>query len=206
MPELLRALALAGCIVPADARHCQKNLAKAIKEADADYVLARKGNQGLAFTEVKALLDAAIQRKESPLVMTETTDKGQGRVEVRRYWQTAKLAWFADPGAWEGLQSVGVVAARRTVAGKESVERRCHLSRLQNDVEKFARAVRGHWGVENQPPWVLDVRFGADQSRARSGYAAEPRAQTRRLASNRLRQDETCQRGIKGKLDRRAHV
>ena len=204
VPELLRALALAGCIVPADARHCQENLAKAIKEADADYVLARKGNQGLAFTEVKALLDAAIQRKESPLVMTETTDKGQGRVEVRRYWQTAKLAWFADPGAWEGLRSVGVVAARRTVAGKESVERRCHLSRLQNDVEKFARAVRGHWGVENQPPWVLDVRFGADQSRARSGYAAEPRAQTRRLASNRLRQDETCQRGIKGKLLRAA--
>ena len=96
VPELLRALELAGCIVTADALHCQKNIAKEIKEADADYVLALKGNQGTAFTEVKAFLDEAIQRKEWHLVFTETTDKGHGRVEVRRYWQSEKLAWFAD--------------------------------------------------------------------------------------------------------------
>ena len=52
VPELLRALELAGCIVTADALHCQKNIAKEIKEADADYVLALKGNQGTAFSEV----------------------------------------------------------------------------------------------------------------------------------------------------------
>lgn len=204
VPELLRALELAGCIVTADALHCQKNIAKEIKEADADYVLALKGNQGTAFAEVKAFLDEAIQRKESHLVLTETADKGHGRVEVRRYWQTEKLAWFADKGAWEGLQSVGVVEARRTIKGKESVERRYYLSSLKNDAEKFARAVRGHWGVENQLHWVLDVMFGEDQSRARTGYAAENLAQTRRLAINLLRQDKTCKRGIKGKLMRTA--
>ena len=204
VPELLRALELAGCIVTADALHCQKNIAKEIKEADAEYVLALKGNQGTAFTEVKAFLDEAIERQEKHLVCTETVDKGHGRVEVRRYWQTEKLEWFADQIAWEGLRSVGAVESRRTLRGKESVERRYYLSSLGNDAEKFARAVRGHWGVENNLHWVLDVIFGEDQSRARTGYAAENLAQTRRLAINLLRQDKTCKRGIKGKLLRAA--
>jgi hypothetical protein len=33
------------------------------------------------------------------------------------------------------------------------------------DVATFARAMREHWGVENQPHWVLDVQLNEDQSR-----------------------------------------
>jgi predicted transposase YbfD/YdcC len=204
VPELLRALELAGCIVTADALHCQKNIAKEIREADADYVLALKGNQGTAFTEIRTFLDEAILRQEPHLVTHQTTDKGHGRLEVRRYWQTEKLAWFADRTAWEGLRSVGVVEARREIKGKASVERRYYLSSLPAAGEKFARAVRGHWGVENQLHWVLDVVFGEDQSRARTGHAAENLAATRRLALNLLRRDKTCKRSIKGKLMRAA--
>lgn len=204
VPELLRALELAGCIVTADALHCQKDIAREILEADADYVLALKGNQGTAFAEIKSFLDDALQRQESHLVFTQTVDKEHGRHEVRRYWQSEKLDWFAERGAWEGLVSVGVVEARRTVQGKESVERRYYLSSLPADAARFARAVRGHWGVENGLHWVLDVVFGEDQSRARSGHAAENLAATRRLAVNLLRQDKTCQRSIKGKLMRAA--
>jgi predicted transposase YbfD/YdcC len=204
VPELLRALELAGCIVTADALHCQRNTAKEIKEADAEYVLALKGNQGTAFTEVKTFLDEAIVRKETHLVTLETTDKEHGRLEVRRYWQTEKLDWFADRKEWEGLKSVGVVEARRTVGGKESVERRYYLSSLSNDAERFAKAARGHWGIENSLHWVLDVVFGEDDSRARSGYAAENLAATRRLAVNLLRRDKTCKRSVKGKLLRAA--
>jgi predicted transposase YbfD/YdcC len=204
VPELLRALELAGCIVTADALHCQKTIAKEIMEADAQYVLALKANQGTAFSEVKAFLDEAILRNESHLVFTETVGKGHGRVEVRRYWQSQKLGWFVDRQAWEGLRSVGVVEARRTVGDKESVERRYYLSSLPAEVQTFARAVRGHWGVENGLHWVLDVVFGEDDSRARSGHAAENLAATRRLAVNLLRRDKTCKRSIKGKLMRAA--
>lgn len=204
VPELLRALELAGCIVTADALHCQKHIAKEIKEADADYVLALKGNQGTAFAEVKAFLDDAITRKATHLVTLETTDKEHGRLEVRRYWQTEQLNWFADRTEWEGLKSVGVVEAKRTVGGKASVERRYYLSSLSNDAGRFAKAVRGHWGVENRLHWVLDVVFGEDDSRARSGYATENLAATRRLAINLLRRDKTCKRSLKGKLLRAA--
>ena len=123
---------------------------------------------------------------------------------MRRYWQTEKLEWFADRAEWEGLKSVGVVEARRTISGTASVERRYYLSSLKPEVERFAKAVRGHWGVENSLHWVLDVVFGEDESRARSGYAVENLAATRRLAINLLRRDKTCRRSLKGKLMRAA--
>ncbi len=204
VPELLRALELAGCIVTADALHCQKHIAREIVEADADYVLALKGNQGTAYAEVKVFLDDAIARKETHLVTLETLDKEYGRFEERCYWQSGKLEWFADRKEWEGLQSVGMVQARRTVGGKEAMQRRYYLSSLKADVEKFAKAVRGHWGVENGLHWVLDVVFGEDQARARSGHAPENLAATRRLAVSLLRRDKTCRRSIKGKLLRAA--
>jgi predicted transposase YbfD/YdcC len=76
---------------------------------------------------------------------------------------------------------------------------RYYLSSLKLDVETFARAMRGHWGVENKLPWVMDVCFREDQSRAREGYAAENLATLRRLALNLLKREKTKKRGIKGK-------
>jgi len=58
VPELLRVLELSGCIVTLDAMGCQKKIAKEIVEADADYVLALKGNQETVHAEVKSFLDA----------------------------------------------------------------------------------------------------------------------------------------------------
>lgn len=50
VPELLRVLELSGCIVTLDAMGCQKKIAQEIIEADADYVLALKGNQETSMT------------------------------------------------------------------------------------------------------------------------------------------------------------
>jgi len=94
---------------------------------------------------------------------------------------------------------VGVVESTREVNGKQTVERRYYLSSLALDVELFARAVRSHWGVENKVHWVMDVCFNEDQSRARTGYAAENLATLRRLALNLLKREKTKKRGIKGK-------
>jgi predicted transposase YbfD/YdcC len=212
LPELLRALELAGCIVTVDALNCQKTIAKEIQEADADYALALKGNHGTAHDEIKTFLDAAIAEAFAPklpgaqpsagaatLALHETVDKGHGRLETRRYYQSAALDWFTDRAAWAGLQTVGLVEATREVRGKQTVERRYYLSSLPLEVKTFARAVREHWGVENQLHWVLDVQLNEDQSRARSGHAAENLGLLRRLVLNQLRRDTRCQTGIKGK-------
>lgn len=199
IPPLLRALDLAGCIVTLDAMGCQKNIAREIIEADAEYVLALKGNQATVHEEVRTYLDDAIRHTPAELAYTETVEKNHGRLELRRYWQSARLAWFADQAKWEGLRSVGVVEAVRERKGQVQTERRYFLSSLTLDAPRFARAVRAHWCVENQLHWVLDVQFGEDQSRARSGHADENLAALRRLTLNLLRRDTTKQRGIRGK-------
>ena len=204
VPALLRVLELTGCVVTADALHCQKNTAKEIVEADADYVLALKGNQGVAHQEIKDALDDAIARADPKLATLETIEKGHGRIETRRYYQSADLGWFTDRADWEGLQSVGVVEATRDLNGKVSVERRYYLSSLPIEIKLFARAVRGHWAVENNLHWVLDVVFGEDQSRARTGFAVANLGVARRLALNLLRQDKTPGRSIKRKQRRAA--
>lgn len=35
------------------------------------------------------------------------------------------------------------------------------------DIKEFATAVRGHWGIENQLHWCLDVAFWKEASRAK---------------------------------------
>lgn len=209
LPALLRALELAGCIVTVDAMGTQKKIAQEIIEADADYVLALKGNHETVHEEVKSFLDATLTEKQSKplrpsvaaaqLAVQETVEKDHGRIETRRYYQSDQLDWFADRAQWEGLKSVGMVEAIREIGTERTVERRYYLSSLPLGVATFARAVRGHWAVENKLHWVLDVQMREDQSRARAGYAAENLATLRRLALNLLQREKTKKRGIRGK-------
>lgn len=213
VPTLLRALELTGCIVTTDAMGCQKKIAREIIEADADYVLALKGNHETVHEEVASFLDHEIARHAAPappgmtgapapavtFATLETADKGHGRLEIRRYYQSTDLGWFADLDEWEGLKSVGMVESIREIKGVQSIERRYYLSSLPLDVAQFAGAVRDHWGVENSCHWVLDVVMREDQSRARTGDAAENLATLRRMAINLLNREKTKKRGIKGK-------
>jgi predicted transposase YbfD/YdcC len=212
VPELLRVLELSGCIVTLDAMGCQKKIAREIIKADADYVLALKGNQETVHEEVKSFLDATIGEAQAvrpvgakapkaaaTLAHVQTVEKDHGRLEIRDYYQSDCLAWFADLAKWEGLKSVGMVESQREVNGVKTVERRYYLASLPLNVELFARAVRSHWGVENKLHWVMDVCFHEDQSRARTGHAAENLATLRRLALNLLKKETTKKRGIKGK-------
>ena len=212
VPQLLRVLELRGCIVTTDAMGCQTKIAKEIIEADANYALALKGNHEKVHEEVKTFLDDAVAESKTyrlpgaqvpkeveTLGFLETVEKDHGRYEIRRFYQSAHLDWFADRDKWEGLKSVGMVESIREIDGERSVDRRYFLSSLAVDVQTFARAVRSHWGVENKVHWIMDVCFREDQSRARAGYAAENLATLRRLALNLLKQEKSKKRGIRGK-------
>lgn len=189
VPHLLRTLELTGCIVTLDAMGAQKNIAREIHEADADYVLALKGNQGTAHQEVKSFLDDAINRNQTHLDHWQDTDKGHGRIEIRKAWISSQLDWFADKDQWENLQSVGIIESTRQIGDQTATERRYFLSSLPADAKNFAQAVRSHWQIENCLHWVLDVSLNEDQSRVRTGYAAENLATTRKFALNLIRKD-----------------
>jgi len=56
-----------------------------------------------------------------------------------------------------------MVESIRHITGKGPIERPYYFSSLPLDAPTFARAVRGHWGVENPLHWTLDVTFREDQ-------------------------------------------
>jgi predicted transposase YbfD/YdcC len=201
IPELLRALELAGCIVTIDAMGAQKQIAREIIEADADYVLALKGNHERLHEEVATFLLDARQRgfKQVPHSFLESVEKDHGRIETRRYWITEEIGWLEDRTLWEGLRSVAMVESIREVGAETSTETRFFLCSLKADAGNFARAARGHWGIENQLHWSLDVAFAEDQCRVRAGHAAENLALLRHLTLNILKRDTAKKRGLKGK-------
>jgi predicted transposase YbfD/YdcC len=151
IPELLRELELSGCIVTIDAMGTQKAIATEICNADADYVLALKGNQEKVHKDVKTYFEdkALLQEIVKNGGYREDVEKDHGRLEVRRYYQTEQIGWLPEARLWEGLKSIGMVESERTVEGKTSIERRHYLTSLKMNIHEFARAVRGHWGVEN---------------------------------------------------------
>ena len=122
-----------------------------------------------------------------------------GRIETRDDWVTEKIQWFADKADWEGLRSVGMVAATRQIGGQISTERRYFLSSLPTQANRFARAVRTHWGIENSLHWILDVALSEDQCRVRKGYAAQNLAALRGMSLNLLKNDSQKKQGIRGK-------
>jgi predicted transposase YbfD/YdcC len=193
IPELLRALEVKGCIVTIDAMGCQKDIAANIIDKHAHYVLALKGNHATVHDEVREFFTDAVPPCATQCADTvvqdtmdffQTIEKNHGRVETRRYWQSTDLDWFEDRPLWKGLKSIGMVESIRSVKGKSSIERRFFLSSLPRDAERFAKSVRGHWGVENALHWSLDVTFREDGSRARTMNAAQNVATLRRIALN----------------------
>jgi predicted transposase YbfD/YdcC len=203
IPELLRLLDLSGAIVTIDAMGCQKAIAEQIHEAKGNYVLALKENQGTLYEDVQKLFidglgnDFAAVEHQS----CQTTEKAHGRAETRQYHVVRIPEELAQrhPG-WAGLRTVGMVFSERQVGDAEpTLETRFFISSLRPKVRTFARAVRGHWGIENSLHWVLDVSFREDESRLRKDHGPENLALVRRLAASLLQKETTARGGVASK-------
>jgi predicted transposase YbfD/YdcC len=101
---------------------------------------------------------------------------------------------------WPNLKTIGCVESSRQVDDHlPTIERRYYLLSLPLDASQFAAAVRGHWGIENQLHWILDVAFREDQARSTSGYAGENLAVIRHIALNLLTQEKSAKGGIQAR-------
>jgi len=202
IPELLKILDLEGCIVTLDAIGCQKEMVEQIAEKRADYVISLKGNQGNLHRAIKDYLDWAqrIGFKEINYDYCSTLSKEHERIEERRCWITEEIHWLEQKEEWKKLKSVVMVEAiREVIGGAKTVERRYFISSLEADAAEALRSVRGHWAIENQLHWCLDIGFREDDCRVREAKSAENLATVRHIGLNLLKQEKSCKLGIGSK-------
>jgi predicted transposase YbfD/YdcC len=182
--EVLDLLSLEGCIVTADALHCHRVFAAAVRERGGDYVLAIKANRGRLFTAVTQQFARSGRRSTAERIDRSSHD----RHEVRRA-TVMRNASFAARYGFPGAAAVGRITSRRRLQGQRAdtpVVRHYLLSKYISP-KRLLHITRSHWGIENRLHWVLDVHFAEDRNRARKDNAPENLAILRRLALNILR-------------------
>lgn len=205
IPRLLELLDLSDSVVTIDALGCQKQIAEQIVvQKNADYVLAVKENQPQLHEKVKRLLDEAILDKFAGLNhdFVETVDGDHGRIETRRLWMTDQVQHLPQSilNDWTSLASVAVVESVRQVNGQTSTQRRYFISSVSKvDAPAMAGYVRGHWSVENNLHWQLDVSFGEDDRRIRKDHGSENFSRLCRMALNLIKSDKSLKVGVKAK-------
>lgn len=201
IPKLLEILELSGCLVTIDALGCQTEIADKIIAADADYVLAVKGNQptlheGIAQFFLDHLEDDFAR---VPVSRHQTEEHGHGREETRTYYVCPVPDDLPDRGRWRKLTAIGIAINDTLRAGKHTSEVRYYILSRKLSAKKFGEAVRGHWSIENRLHWQLDVTFGEDQSRIRKGHADANFSSLRRTALSLLKNNRTSKVGVKNK-------
>lgn len=188
IPRLLEKLELTGALVTIDAMGCQNNIAKAIIDKGADYVLALKGNRKSLHDEV-ALFFENTENLESH----KTTDADHGRIETRRSYVCHDIDWLKpskkapEEPRFPNLACVGMVESEVEINGKTTTSRRYYISSYQLKASQLAKVVRSHWGVENRLHWVMDVVFHDDLMRLRTQNGPANMATIRHTALNLIK-------------------
>jgi predicted transposase YbfD/YdcC len=190
IPELLRLVDIKGAIITIDAMGTQKAVAAQVIEQGADYVLALKGNQEALHDAVIEYVDKHSENGFADVDVRRhaTTDTSHGRDTTRCYFHMPVPGDLAGRELWKGLRTIGVAVSACVRDGKEAVETRYYVSSLPVGVKRFARAVRGHWGIENTCHWSLDMTFREDESRIRDRHLCENFAWLNRFALSLLKQ------------------
>jgi predicted transposase YbfD/YdcC len=191
IPKLLELLDISGAIVAIDALGCQKEIAAKIRAGGGDYVLAVKDNQPHLVEDLQRCFEQAL---ESPFVgpkqsYHQEVYEGHGRVETHHVYTILNPVGIRDQALWKDLKAIPLIHSERQEAGKEdSEEVRYSIGSRADKAAAYAGYVRGHWGIANGLPWVLDVSCDEDRSRMRTDHSAENMALLRRLAFSLLKQ------------------
>ena len=186
---LLSRLSLQGCAVTLAARHTQRETAQVLRDQGADYILARKGNQGTLYEDVRTLPDdpdLPVQDR------AQTVNADHGRIETRKAHLVTDPACLQEQHDWPDLACVGKITATREdkATGAVQTQDRYYLLSCVLPAPEFLELVRAHWTIENSLPWVLDVILHEDHARARKDHAPANLAIRRRMALHAIKANQ----------------
>jgi predicted transposase YbfD/YdcC len=191
IPMLLELLDIKGALVTIDAMGCQKEIAAKIVQRGGDYVLAVKGNQEHLLEDIQTTVQKALDGElpKHQVATHSTTEKGHGREERRTYTVVRALEGIRGRGDWERLTTVGMCLRERTVKGETTMETHYFIGSRRMSARRYAEVLRGHWSIENNLHWQLDITFGEDESQLKDRNGAENFDLLRKLALGLLKEN-----------------
>lgn len=185
IPELLELLDLHGAIVTIDAIGCQKAIASKIVERGGNYLLVAKDNQPTLLGNIQKAVGDALETNFEGMRHDQysTEDKGHGRIEKRHYTILIDPPGIEQKEEWKDLRVVGMVVRERQVGEAEpTMEASYFISNTVQSAKTYAKALRNHWGIENNLHWQLDVTFTEDANRFTKQNGVQNLALLRKLA------------------------
>jgi predicted transposase YbfD/YdcC len=193
IPRLLDELDISKSTITIDAIGCQTNIASKIVDKQGHYILSVKQNQGNLYNEIVDSFKYFLPKKmsEDNFEYNDTWDYGHGRFEKRRcrIMKAEDIIYEPLLSKWKGLSTIIEIVSERRLNDVISTETRYYISSKGNkSASYFNIAIRGHWAIENNLHWHLDVTFGEDSSRARKGNAPENLNILRKIALHRVTQ------------------
>jgi len=198
-PALLELIDVAGCHFTADAHHCQIKFVDILTKNQAGFTIGAKANQKHLYEGIQGLLQQQRVTQSEYLQRLVTTEKNHGRIEQRTYTFTSDIRGLDVGEGWKCIQGIGMVESERWIGDKHEYETRYYIHRGELTVAAFATYVRGHWSIENQLHWRLDVMFHEDGAHLRVNHAPENMAIVRHMAINLLTNERTMKVGTKSK-------
>ena len=191
--DLLKIIDIKDTIVTWDALNTQKSTVEAVIKNKGDYVGALKGNQGNLYDDVKDYFDdeelQKIKKEKENYVVTK--EKEHSAIVTREYFLTTNIKWLSVKKDWKGLKSIGF--EKKIIEKKNGQiinENRYFICSIES-VETFAKAVRGHWGVENSLHWHLDFTFKDDKNTTMRNNGAKNLQIVKKIALSILRTVQT---------------
>jgi len=180
IPQVLNGIDIKDAVISIDAMGTQREIAELIIQKKGHYLLALKSNQKSLYEDVQCAF-----KVHAGVDTHQTLDADHGRIETRKCSILPAEAYLMQESllAWENIKTIIRMESTREIQGKVTQETRYYISDEQEiNAAYYSSLVRGHWSIENQLHWHLDVTFKEDACRARAGYASQNLSVLRKIA------------------------
>jgi predicted transposase YbfD/YdcC len=181
--ELIELLDINGCMVVADALHCQKETAKAAIEAGADYLLSVKDNQPTLKEDIEDYIQD--ENLQKTMDTHSTLEQNGGRIERRIGFVTTDIDWLDNKNDWAEIACIGAINTRFSTPKGDSNEWHYYISSRVLSAQELLKHARLEWSVESMH-WLLDVHFREDFCRVEDENSQQILNMIRKIVLNCL--------------------
>ena len=139
-------LDISGCMIVADAMHCQKETAKIIVAGKAEYLLSVKDNQPTLKKDIEDYVQD--DKLRATMGVATKTEKNRDRIERRTAFVTDDISWLFGKNEWADLVCIGAINTVFESKNGTSSEWHYYISNRTLTADELLFHARMEWSVE----------------------------------------------------------